>query len=271
MKYPFYILSVVLAFFIYGCDRSKDDPQPSVPGVDSPLITIVEKSVPVETDVVCGETYDNVLRLASGSTLQMKLRLRSNHQLSQYKIDVHSNFDCHSHGRISTTSTPWKLSKTVDIFGTDTTVLEKIFIPADASAGNYHFMIRLLDATGSEADFVEYNAVVANLADTIPPVVSIVAPLVDSVAAGGSIDIECRITDNRLLDNGEYEIHFTDASGQEHEVAHDVFPVGTGTDWDLQTTYQMPAHVAPGMATFHIEAYDAVNNMGMLTFKVHIF
>src|SRR5690606_26968372 len=210
--------------------------------------------------------------IAAGATLQMKIRFQSNRELSQYKIDVHSNFDCHTHGRVAAASTPWKLSETVDISGTDTTVTKNMAVPADAAAGNYHFMIRLLDATGNEADFVEYNVIVFNPDDAEPPVISMTEPAQDSIAlaAGSILNIESLITDNKSLDNGKYELTYTDANGTEYKLEQKQIAAGTGTSWLLKTTYTIPTYAVKGAATFYIKAYDAVNNVGIRTFKVSI-
>jgi hypothetical protein len=271
MKYSLYII-LLLAGFCSGCNKPDDDPAPAVPGADGPVITVTEKSVPAVTASLCGVSYDNVLKIAVGATLQMKMRFQSNRELSQYKIDIHSNFDCHTHARVAAASNPWKLSETVDISGTDTTVTKSLAVPADAAAGNYHFMIRLLDATGNEAEFVEYNIILFNPDDTEPPVISMVAPAQDSIAseAGSTLNIESLITDNKSLDNGKYELTYTDANGREYKLEQQSFPAGTAATYLLKTGYVIPAYAAKGTATFYIKAYDAVNNAGVKTFKVFI-
>ena len=165
MKYPLYI-AMLLAGFWAGCNKPDDDPAPVTPGVNGPLITVTEISVPQTTATVCSVSYSNVLKVAAGATLQMKMRFQSNRELSQYKIDVHSNFDCHSHGRIAAVSDAWELSQTVNLSGTDTVITANLPVPADAAAGNYDFIIRLLDTTGNEADFVEYKVIVFHTDDT---------------------------------------------------------------------------------------------------------
>ncbi len=271
MKYPLYII-LLFAVFWGSCKDPDDQPEPDTPGVGGPVITVTERSVSVVTASLCGASYDNVLRIATGEVLQMKIRFQSNSVLSQYKIDVHSNFDCHTHGRVVAASNPWKLSKTVDLAGTDTIITEDIPVPADASAGNYHFMIRLLDATGNEADFVEYNIIVLNPDDTEPPVIRITEPSRDSIAiaAGSVLHIESRITDNKSLDNGKYELTYTDANDREYKLEQKQFPAGTGVAYQLKTTYTIPAYAVKGSATFYVKAYDAVNNAGVQTFKVFI-
>lgn len=271
MKYSLYAI-LLIAGFCSGCNKPDDDPGPATPGVSGPVITVTEKSVPAITASLCGASYDNVLKIATGKVLQMKIRFQSNRELSQYKIDIHSNFDCHTHGRVAAAANPWKLSKAVDIAGMDTTVTEELPVPADASAGNYHFMIRLLDATGNEADFVEYNIILVNPDDTEPPVISMVQPAQDSIAlaAGSVLDIESLITDNKSLDNGKYELTYHDADGREYKLEQQSFPAGTAATYLLKTAYEIPAYTVKGTATFYIKAYDAVNNVGVRTFKVFI-
>lgn len=257
-----------LALWQTGCKTDKDAPEP---GIDRPVITIVSLSVPAQSTLLCGSLYENVLKIHTGTELQLTMRLQSNRPLSQYKIDAHSNFDCHAHGS-KTTAIPWTVLKIENISGTDTTVTETLVIPPDAASGNYHLMIRLLDEDGREAEFAEFNVIITNPEDTQPPTIVLTSPTEDSiaVATGATLVFDGQIYDNRALHGGKYEIVYTDAAGMLYKTTQVFFPENTATDYHLQYSYTIPAFAAKGTAHFECRVYDAAFNATVKNLKVHI-
>jgi hypothetical protein len=155
-------LALVSAALWGGCKKS-DDPNPDTSTGKSPVITVKEISVPQDSAVVCGEPHNDVLRLEVGTTLKMTVHMQGSQELSQYKVNVHSNFDCHSHGRVvGVQGIEWQVSETVNISGSDTTVVVSLYVPENAATGNYDLLLRLLDISGREAEFVEYPLIVSD-------------------------------------------------------------------------------------------------------------
>ena len=79
-----------------------------------------------------------------GSVIPFHYLLLDNKELGAYNIEIHNNFDHHTHGTTSAECAmeeekkpqkPW-------IYNQDFT------IPADIDAGDYHFMVRLTDHAG---------------------------------------------------------------------------------------------------------------------------
>lgn len=94
-----------------------------------------------------------------GTTFTFRSKLADNVALGSYSIDVHNNFDHHSHSTeigectvepIKTPVKPFTLVKTVNIPGQPQQydAEMQIDIPADIDPGNYHFMIQVTDLSG---------------------------------------------------------------------------------------------------------------------------
>ena len=235
-------------------------PVPDGSGNVKPKITVESISVPVVSLSLCNATFNNVIKPSTGSNLVLKLRFNSSEPLSQYKIDVHNNFDCHTHARME--ASPWRLLKIVTLSGTDMSVTETIKVPNDASAGNYHFMINCIDAKGNEADFVEYNVIVVNSVDSSPPTLSFSIPNVDTVffTKGSVITFSGIVTDNLSLKNGVVEISYKNPSGTQFDVIQTQMGNKTQASYLLYETYTLPSNLSIGIYKFIIKVYDEANN-----------
>jgi hypothetical protein len=88
-----------------------------------------------------------------------RARLSDNKELGSVSIDIHHNFDHHTHSTevescsmdpIKTPVKPMLLLQSFPITPGNKTVetQEEIQIPADIDAGDYHFLIRLTDKEG---------------------------------------------------------------------------------------------------------------------------
>lgn len=268
MKTLFYFLVFFLLVGSYGCGKKKTGPDT---GNEKPLITVVYKNIPTVSELLCGSVFDNVLKINTGERLELTLRFSGSQVLSQYKIDIHNNFDCHLHGA-RPTGAPWQLLQLIDLHSKDTTVTELLTVPADAAVGNYHLMIQLLDEAGNEADFIEFNLVLTNPEDVFPPVIALTNPAADSVtvAVGDELTFAGTVTDNRSLKNGRLEIDFTDASGEDYSALKTYFQDTAITGFDFNMPYTIPAFPAKGWATFRLKAFDEVNNVAEKVVYVNI-
>ncbi len=152
-------LIFLLLIAVAGCKKTTDDPNPSP---QKPVISVIETSVPKTSAVICGEYHDNILAIVAPGSLVLKLRFQSEQSLSQAKLSVHSNFDCHSHGRVAASGDDdeWELTENISLTGKDTTLNIKLDVPEQATPGNYDLIIRLLDVSGNESDFTEFPIIV---------------------------------------------------------------------------------------------------------------
>lgn len=97
--------------------------------------------------------------IKKGEKFIFKARLNDNVELGSVSIDVHHNFDHHSHstevndcdlGALKQAIKPFLLIKGFPIPTGQKTydIAQEITVPADVDAGDYHFLIRLTDKTG---------------------------------------------------------------------------------------------------------------------------
>lgn len=215
--------------------------------------------------IVCGEIEPDVFFVTGGDTLSFTVIFTDDTELSQYKIDIHENFDCHGHGKTS----DWSVLEVINLSGTEQVITKSIPVPANVTAGKYHFIIQLLDAAGNQArnTFIR-DISVNNPTDTVAPVVSVTAPLSTdniSVSRGGSIIFQGSVSDNLSLGtggNGKLVIDYINNTNNNTFSGKTInFPESQGTSYNFNETITIPNSVPAGSYTFRVYAYDGVNNL----------
>lgn len=94
-----------------------------------------------------------------GDTVHFCYRFTDNQELGNYNIEIHNNFDHHTHSTSSVECdqeadkepvNPWLFNHDYSIPAGSHEYLAQtdIVIPTDADPGDYHFMVRLTDAAG---------------------------------------------------------------------------------------------------------------------------
>lgn len=94
-----------------------------------------------------------------GEKFIFKAKLSDNMELGSVSIDIHHNFDHHSHstevnecnlGALKLPIKPFLLIKDFPLPAGQRTheVSQEVTVPADVDPGDYHFLIRLTDKTG---------------------------------------------------------------------------------------------------------------------------
>lgn len=210
------ILSGILAFTA-ACNKECEDcpkPGPSA-DVTKPVITVI---TPVNDAVV-----------TTGQNMTFTAKFTDDRELSQFRLDIHSSNDGHSHGKLSGAAVPFSLDTIVNLVGVNTESSFPIFIPADAAAGLYHVIVTAVDKAGNEAEFVETDVHFLNPSDTIAPLVTMVYPdfsLAEIIASfpAGQDTLHLRVM-GTLTDAGNggapgnlkgYKITFTEEHGHAH-------------------------------------------------------
>ena len=91
--------------------------------------------------------------------------------LKSYMIEIHSNFDHHSHGKSRAAATDeatvdFSFNRSYDISGKKTAHIHHhdIIIPANATPGDYHLMVYCTDAAGNET-YIARNIVLSTTAE----------------------------------------------------------------------------------------------------------
>ena len=94
-----------------------------------------------------------------GETIPFCYKFTDNDELGKYNIEVHHNFDHHTHSTSATTCSmddvkeaqnPWVFNQDFNIPDGQKSfsASKKIEIPTNIDTGDYHFMIRLTDKAG---------------------------------------------------------------------------------------------------------------------------
>lgn len=250
--------AIIFTFIGFAC--TEESAISEGPDTHKPIITVLESTPVAQDQRICKSMESNVISATTGSDIILNLEFSDDSNLSQYKIDIHNNFDCHAHGRVAASS--WQLLKIENISGKTVNVEEVIRVPEDVLAGDYHLQILCLDALGNEAEPVIYSVKVENAIDNIPPVLSLSEPSSGSVsiAKGADLNFKGTVTDNHSLANGKIEITYTDPGGTEFFPIQEFFPEIQGTEAAIDLTFVVPAAAASGKHEFVIKAYDTYNN-----------
>ena len=140
-------LLFVMTFLFNSC--SSDDSS-AVDDVKPTIDTSIAGGFPTSCSTV-----------TKGSTINFKALFKDNVALGGYSIDIHHNFDHHSHdtetemdscplGPVKTPVNPWQKTLTFTIPANSPEFLaeQQIEVPNDIDTGDYHFMIQLADAQG---------------------------------------------------------------------------------------------------------------------------
>ena len=259
---------VLLAGLFLACSDS--DPEADNADTERPVVRIVTSSPLATESVICNAKEDFVIQAITGETISIDLEFEDNRNLSQYKIDVHNNFDCHSHGRVAASS--WQVLTTKDISGSSYTVTENLEVPEDALAGDYHLQIQCLDELGNEAEPIFYSIQLTSSKDRVPPVVAIELPvsLEITAAKGDALFFTGTVNDNYSLDNGRVEISYTAEDGTSFFPVQRAFGADAGTSTPFETGFNIPASAVAGTYTLTVTAFDTFNNFTEKVFKLTI-
>ena len=237
------------------------------PDTTSPQISIEEAHPAIQTAEVCGAPANNVILVDTGAEIVLDLLFTDDRELGEYKIDIHHNFDCHSHGKRSVV--PWQMIKVLPLKGDRERVIEQIAVPSEVTVGDYHLLIQALDAEGNEAPFVEFSLKLRNPIDTTSPEVMVTEP--EEGAVYGR-DTEFRlagnVTDDRALAGGRLDVTYLDAQGTEFTASQVFFDASTGTKAVFDVPFRLPVSLPVGQYDFKFLAFDAVGNSGQAIIRV---
>ena len=136
---------IIFLIFLFGCEKEENK--------------TIDKSYP-EINMTYPEAFPkNCDTLYTGSYFVLNAKLSDNKELGSYNIDIHNNFDHHSHSTEveECVMFPEKTPVNPFLFIQQFTIPEgvrsynakdSIFIPDDVDTGNYHLMIKVTDHEG---------------------------------------------------------------------------------------------------------------------------
>jgi hypothetical protein len=138
---------------------------------------------PTVTNVSVNNTNSSsILDVNPGDTIIVRAMLQDDKELGQFKIDIHHDFDGHSH---KSTTVRYAEIRIKDISGSNYSLTETFVIPFDAASGTYHGTIQALDAEGNTSlpELFYFNVVRNN-----QPTIEMNLP--ETISAGSTLNID---------------------------------------------------------------------------------
>lgn len=249
------ILSFLAVVTLVGC--KKEDVDTTVPSVDLFTINGAMEEVTV----------------SAGVAFQVAVEVSDNEALGQFKLDIHDDFDGHTHGK---NWAPWDTLIIGNISGTNQQINLGIPVPSWAAAGAYHATLRLIDARGNEAPYQTMTLYITNGSE---PTINLTSPNFSSPVTferGMSYALQGAISDDTGLD----EIIIYLEEGHAHKTAEepifefDVDLGGSIATWDFETdgniVINIPQAAEIGDYILHIIAKDVDGNYGIFEGEIEI-
>ena len=215
--------------------------------------------------MVCGELENTVVFLESGDTLQLTFTISDDDELSQYKIDLHGNFDCHGHSN-KVETTDWYLISIEDVQGAEQTVVRELLVPTDVTTGLYHFSIQATDISGNNSITSVYSLDVTNTTDSEEPQLTVSEPSATTfnVQQGTAIGFQGNLADNLPLGeggNGRIELRYWSISNQTINTLYtEELESSVEESHDFNFDATVPITTVSGTYIFELRAFDGVNN-----------
>ncbi|WP_200980131.1 DUF4625 domain-containing protein [Echinicola sp. 20G] len=143
-KIKYSLLVLVATVSLNSCG---EDEKPNI-DLEYPEVIVTEASFPLQCSV-----------LERGTTIEFKALFRDNVELGGFSLDIHHNFDHHTHStevndcEMDPVKTPVNPLLFIQTYNIPTGLKEyegtaELEIPSDVDPGDYHFMIRVTDKEG---------------------------------------------------------------------------------------------------------------------------
>ncbi|WP_207436021.1 DUF4625 domain-containing protein [Sabulibacter ruber] len=253
-------LSLLFALFFSAC--GDEDTEQEKPDTENPVISLLQSSPNYGKGTVCSQAETHVFPVSTGGKLTLHLQLTDDVNLSQYKIDVHNNFDCHGHRSGLRRGTPWFMVRIKEATGKDFKAIEELEVPSDATPGNYHLLLYATDKAGTEATPLVYSIQVTDPTDNTAPQMTLTSPTAaaTTLKRGSTLSFTGTATDNYSLAEGKVEISYTDPANTPFTVVQEFFPASTGTQADFSVPFTFASYMPTGEYNFLVEVFDGRNN-----------
>ncbi|MCC5944679.1 MAG: DUF4625 domain-containing protein [Bernardetiaceae bacterium] len=261
-KWNFLGLFALLALFA-ACNNN-DDENP------------VDNTPPTVSEVTLNNLRQDI-RIAQGERIDFRAKFEDNVELGQFKIDIHDNFDGHSHGRIE--ATPFEFVQVYNMSGRIYEAHEEIAVPADAATGMYHFIVQFFDAAGNEGEFYEIDFEITG--DNQPQIaLRFPNPNAETdMAAGDMLVLQGMVTSEiglakiaiKLFKEDDDD-HDHEGGDHDHELYEKEYIAGGINAWDLSNAeaIQIPADLDHAHLELIITAFDTEGNTKTVKAKIHV-
>lgn len=202
---------------------------------------------------------DDTIR--GGESLLIRGIITDNEALSQVKIEIHDDFDGHSHGKkAGAPAFVWDTIMTLS--GKETALDFPLAVPEDIASGRYHFQMQALDASGNEAEFVVRSLYLKNAFDTIAPIISNLSTTPSeqngsiTIKSGATLSIMAALSDNLGLETLELKI----IRSSNLEIVHDFDKELSGTSANLNELLTIETQWGTGEFVLELLVIDEKGN-----------
>lgn len=275
-KLPYFFIFASLVIGMTGCGGEEVDITP-------PTLEATYTPMPVAAEI-CGAEEPEVFLLTGGEQLKFDVIFNDNTALSQYKVDIHNNFDCHGHGggsapsvivpNVANQTEDWTVLDIQDLSGTSSSVERTFNVPENVTAGNYHFHLQVIDESGNDSPFANFLSLkIKNPLDEMPPHISVdePSPRNFSINKGGAIRFIGQVTDDRSLSdggNGVLYLAYTDLNSGNTFSTNVAFPFDENVEqvFNFDFEYTVPQSLTTGNYRFSLGANDGVRNVAEFQF-----
>jgi len=241
---------------------------------------IVDTTDPVVSNVLLNDTSpDEDIEVNPGTTMHFDAVFSDDVRLGELKIDIHNNFDGHSHGRINEEAEPFSDERIIELIGREQTVHEDFVVPDNAATGPYHFNIQFFDNLGNEGDLMTIEFEIVDEAEQ--PLITINNPTsgteVES-SPGGTFTLDVDVSDPDGLEEvhaylmEEHEDHDHDHGRvtSEEPIWEIEVELNGALEYQIDETVTIPANAEVGHYELKIKAIDMNGNVKIEEFEVHV-
>lgn len=268
---------MLLLFTVLSCGDTEVDITP-------PMVESMTFNPEPEAAEICGSIEPEVFLLTGGEQLTFDALFTDNEALSQIKVDIHHNFDCHGHGggaapslvvpNVNNQTEDWTVLTIDDITGTSWNAEQILNVPENVTAGNYHFHIQVIDEAGNDSPFSNFLSLkIKNPLDSTAPGIAVDLPAGKSFSAakGESVQFAGQVTDDRSLSeggNGVLYLAYTDLSSGNTFTTDQAFAFDENveTTFDFDFEFTIPQTLTTGSYRFSLGANDGVRNVAPFQF-----
>lgn len=276
-KIIFKYISMGLLLCFFGCGDNEVDITP-------PSMEVVRYVPEPVEELICGTQDPTVFLLTGGDQLSFEVIFEDNEALSQYKVDIHNNFDCHGHGggsapsiavpNVDNLTVDWTVLDIGDISGMSSHVTRIYNVPDNVTAGNYHYHIQVVDESGNDNPAANFFSLkIKNPLDSMAPNIIVTEPSSSDfeIKRGESIRFAGTVTDNRSLSdggNGILYLSYTNLSSGNSFSTDQAFAFDKSVDreYDFDFEYTIPRTWKTGPYRLSLGANDGVRNVAEFKF-----
>ena len=169
---------------------------------NKPTFKVLSFSPEPTYGTICQSFEQAIFMVDDTDTIKMELEFYDEGGLSEAKIDIHNNFDCHGH---RSQTQDWFLQEVVPLSGVRVVKEILLPVPKNATSGNYHFGLLVSDESGNVTDQTFFYSIqIKNSTDTIAPTIELIAPSNNeiSIARGEVLSIIVELKDDKILSVG---------------------------------------------------------------------